>query len=349
MPLSSMPRVYLWISATAVSLTCLCAHAATQPSCFDVKRFAENPLITPSMMGSADENINGPSLIRAPQWLKNKLGKYYLYFAHHEGQYIRLAYADDLHGPWKIYEPGVIHTKDLSWNPDHVASPDVLVDNEKQEIRLYFHSPVTPAPKSTDPDYRKKLESTKQDSFVGVAKDGLNFTVRPESLGPSYFRVWKYGALYYALPRLAMPLFQSKDGFAPFVKTKSPFEDDPVFKSIRHVAVLAKGDLLTVFYSKIGDAPEHILMTQIQMNEKLSDWKATSPRSVLLPQTGYEGYALQAKPSLRGSSSNPENGLRDPAVFQEDGKTYLAYSVEGERGIAMAELIESETSMCTKK
>ena len=84
-----MLRVYFWISAAAVSLTCLGARAATQPSCFDVKRFAENPLITPSMMGSADENINGPSLIRAPQWLKNKLGKYYLYFAHHEGQYIR--------------------------------------------------------------------------------------------------------------------------------------------------------------------------------------------------------------------------------------------------------------------
>ena len=300
-------------------------------------------------MGRTDENINGPSLIRAPQWLKNRLGQYYLYFAHHEGQYIRLAYADDLHGPWKIYEPGVIHVKDLPWNPDHVASPDILVDNEKQEIRLYFHSPVTPAPKSTDPDYRKKLESTKQDSFVGVAKDGLNFAVRPESLGPSYFRVWQHGGYYYALPRLAMPLFRSKDGFAPFVKTKSPFEDDPVFKSIRHVSVLPQGDMLTVFYSKIGDAPEHILMTQVSMSEKSSDWKATSPRSVMRPQTGYEGYALQATPSLRGSSSNPENGLRDPAVFEEDGRTYLAYSVEGERGIAIAELIATDAAKCPMK
>ena len=54
-------------------------------------------------MGS---NINGPSLIRVPDWLPNPLGKYYLYFAHHKGEYIRLAYADDLSGPWTTYEAG---------------------------------------------------------------------------------------------------------------------------------------------------------------------------------------------------------------------------------------------------
>ena len=123
-------------------------------------RFAQNPIITPAMLGKEGDNINGPSLIRAPDWLPQKLGKYYLYFAHHEGEHLRLAYADDLKGPWKIYPMGVIPTKDLAWKPDHIASPDVLVDDDRHEIRLYFHSPVTPAPKSSDPDYRKKLEQT---------------------------------------------------------------------------------------------------------------------------------------------------------------------------------------------
>ena len=41
-------------------------------------------------------NINGPSLVRVPEWVENPLGKYYLYFAHHRGAYIRLAYADAL-------------------------------------------------------------------------------------------------------------------------------------------------------------------------------------------------------------------------------------------------------------
>jgi hypothetical protein len=34
-----------------------------------------------------------------------------------------------------------------------------------------------------------------------------------------------------------------------------------------------------------------------------------------------------------------ENALRDPAVFvDDDGKTYMLYSVMGEQGIAIAEL-----------
>ena len=42
------------------------------------------PIIRPEMLPGADgENINGPSLIRVPSWVKNPLGRYYLYVAHH--------------------------------------------------------------------------------------------------------------------------------------------------------------------------------------------------------------------------------------------------------------------------
>ena len=33
---------------------------------------------------------------------------------------------------------------------EHLVSPDVLVNDAQQEIRVYFHSPVTPVPKSCD-------------------------------------------------------------------------------------------------------------------------------------------------------------------------------------------------------
>jgi len=55
-------------------------------SCFSVSRFESNPIIYPDMLGLAGElgaNINGPSLIRVPDWVERPLGKYYLYFAHH--------------------------------------------------------------------------------------------------------------------------------------------------------------------------------------------------------------------------------------------------------------------------
>ena len=84
------------------------------------------------------DNINGPSLIRVPDWIENPLGRYYLYFGHHKGRYIRLAYADDISGPWRIHSPGVLSLED-SYFAGHIASPDVHVDAENGRIRMYFH------------------------------------------------------------------------------------------------------------------------------------------------------------------------------------------------------------------
>jgi hypothetical protein len=41
---------------------------------------------------------------------------------------------------------------------------------------------------------------------------------------------------------------------------------------------------------------------------------------------------------VRGGEDEPVRQLRDPAIFTEDGRTYLLYSVAGESGIAIAEL-----------
>ena len=63
-------------------------------------RFKENPLITLAMSRSIGDNANGPTVIRVPAWVQRPLGRYYMYFAHHSGTFIRLAYADSLRGPW---------------------------------------------------------------------------------------------------------------------------------------------------------------------------------------------------------------------------------------------------------
>jgi len=47
-----------------------------------IERLPGNPIIRPAMLPAHDgANINGPSLIRAPTWITNPLGNYYLYFA----------------------------------------------------------------------------------------------------------------------------------------------------------------------------------------------------------------------------------------------------------------------------
>ena len=71
-----------------------------------IERFFSNPIIYPNMDDRMGSNINGPAIIRMPNWCKEKLGTYHLYFSDHKGKYIRLAFADEIIGPWKVYSPG---------------------------------------------------------------------------------------------------------------------------------------------------------------------------------------------------------------------------------------------------
>lgn len=42
-----------------------------------VERLLDRPIITPDTHPSIGENIQGPSLIRVPDWVSDSLGKYY--------------------------------------------------------------------------------------------------------------------------------------------------------------------------------------------------------------------------------------------------------------------------------
>ena len=310
-------------------------------------RFAENPIITPSMMGNCHENINGPSLIKVPDWVERRLGNYYLYFAHHEGKYIRLAYADDLHGPWTIHPPGVLPVKAMNWSPEHIASPDAVIDESRREIRLYVHAPTGGAIyHHTDPRYRATADDSVQDSFVALSKDGLDFQILPDMICRPrgqrdhswYLRVWKWNGCYYAMARGGRPLYRSSDGITFQMAARSPFDDDPEFKKIRHIAVMLDGNVLTVFYSRIGDTPEHIMMSKVELTADWERWKASNPVSVLFPETEYEGSNLPLVPSQVGMTGDHVRELRDPAIYREEERIYLLYTIQGEYGIAMAEL-----------
>ena len=61
-----------------------------------LSRIDSNPIIHPKLDPALGGNINGPSLIEVPDWVRNPLGKFYLYFAHHNGAHIRLAYSNTL-------------------------------------------------------------------------------------------------------------------------------------------------------------------------------------------------------------------------------------------------------------
>ncbi len=60
--------------------------------------------------------------------------------------------------------------------------------------------------------------------------------------------------------------------------------------------------------------------------------------SVLRPEEPWEGTDRPSVPSVRDAINLRVNQLRDPAIFEEDGRIYLLYSVAGEAGIAIAEI-----------
>ncbi len=334
------------------------AEERTTDESVRVARIGDAPIITPATHPSIGGNIQGPSLIRVPDWVENPLGRYYLYFADHKGTYIRLAYADDLAGPWRVHPPGSLHLADSRFlteppavpegareevlrryreagmDPEalphdlmvdlvtpHIASPDVHVDRQRRKIVMYYHG---------------LSGFARQRSRVAVSDDGIHFRAREEILGRTYLRAFRWDGMTYAL---AMPgvFYRSRDGLGGF-------EEGPVLfgPDMRHNAVLVRGHELYVFWTRVGDAPERILLSRIDLRGPWQDWRAGEPVEVLHPERPWEGADAPLVPSRRSVAYGRVNQLRDPAIFQENGRTYLLYAVAGESGIALAEIFLPE-------
>jgi hypothetical protein len=316
-----------------------------------VTRIGKGPIISPDLDPSIGSNIQGPSLIRVPNWVTHRLGNYYLYFADHKGAYIRLAYADRLTGPWKIYVPGSLQLEQshfpthpapatqeqmdrfaaqiqqlgVTFSNDitvemtaaHIASPDVQVDQAQRRFVMTYHG----------------LEGAGvQFSRVATSADGITFTSLPDNIGPSYIRTFQHQGWFYAM---AMPgvLLRSRNGLTGWQRGPA------VFKSTqRHVALLKRGNTLYVFWSQVGDAPESILVSTMDISGDWQQWKPSRARVVLRPEFDWEGADAPVQPSIRSTAHGHVNQLRDPAIFEENGRIYLLYAVAGESGIALAEV-----------
>ncbi len=293
-----------------------CANAVKK---ITIVRSVNNPLITPDSHRTLGDNINGPSVIRVPPWIKKPFGRYYMYFGHHKGRYIRLAYANTPDGPFRIYEPGALQLTQVRQFSDHIASPDVHVDVEKQQIRMYFHGVA---------------EDGTQKTGVAFSRNGIDFQPSDAVLGNFYFRVFKYNRRFYAVCKngaLSGQLLYSQDGVSPFKKMSNFILD------MRHAAVLTLDDLIVIFYTRTGDAPERIFLATLPPQNGIRAERLSRPIEVLRPEQDYEGIKYPVKRSQFGSATNVCQ-LRDPAVLQDGERTYLYYSIAGETGIAAAEV-----------
>jgi hypothetical protein len=319
-----------------------------------MRRLLDRPIISPDLHPSIGLNIQGPSMIRVPEWIEGRLGDYYLYFADHKGGYIRLAYANNLLGPWRIHPPGSLQLKEscfltkppkvtaeqlaqfearakrngvaishdllLEITTPHIASPDVHVDPSGRRIIMYFHG----------------LDAVgTQVTRVAISQNGVDFKAQPEVLGRSYMRAFKFDGMTYAM---AMPgqFYRSKDGM-------HGFEPGPILfnPNMRHSAVMKRSGELWVFWTQVGEAPERILLSRIDLTGDWHSWKETAPIEMLRPERSWEGADAPLVPSVRSTAYGQVNQLRDPAIFEENGRVYLLYAVAGESGIAIAEVVMS--------
>ena len=285
-------------------------------------RIGKGPLVTPASHPVLGSNINGPSLIRVPDWVDRPLGRYYLYFAAHEGRSIRLAYADQLEGPWTIHAPGVLKIDETPFPADlpgaHIASPDVQIDHALKRITMYYHGL----------EARPNLQVTR----AALSSDGLAFTARPAVLGLSYMRVFAFNGMVHALAKSGQ-FYRSSDPLGGFRMGPRLFSD-----RMRHAAVVVRGDTLKVAWTRIGDAPERILLSTIDASGPWESWREVDRTELLRPELPWEGARLPATPSQRGLIRQPANQLRDPAFFEEQGRLYMAYAIAGESGLALAEI-----------
>ena len=317
-------------------------------------RLKENPLVTMQSSPSLGDDIDGPTVIRVPSWVEHPLGRYYMYFAHHMGAFIRLAYADAIAGPWTIYEPGILQVKDTAFfrpQPDpvenlenfytHVASPEIHVDEAGKRLVMWFHGWWTEGAMWPvgEPAARAWARSHGYGQYTqgATSNDGLHFAVQPPITRTSYLRVFPFGGYFYAMSRLGL-LLRSRDPVAAFDAGANPFRDSPFANRVRHVALLERGTTLYVFFTAIGDAPERVMMATMDLEGDWATWKISPAVELLRPSAPYECPDLPNVPSEAGDIKGPAQQLRDPDVFEENGRVFLFYSICGEQGIAGAEL-----------
>ncbi len=343
-----------WMARVGLGLLVVMPTLAGEVKTVRVERLLDAPIIGPETHPRIGKNIQGPSLIRAPDWVESPLGRYYLYFADHKGSYIRLAYADDVRGPWRVHPAGSLQIADSHFPSEpppipegglevvearragqgragsklphslakestapHIASPDVHVDEANRRVIMYFHG----------------LDSfATQLTRVALSEDGIRFQARSEKLGRTYLRVFRHAGMTYGI---AMPgqVYRSRDGLGGFEEGPMLFNPD-----MRHCAVLKRADVLYVFWTQVGHAPERILLSTIDLSKPWMEWKETEPLEVLRPEREWEGADVAAAASIRSVAYERVNQLRDPAIFEDEGRMFLLYAVAGEAGIAIAEV-----------
>ena len=286
-------------------------------------------------------------MVRVPEWVGKRLGRFYMYFAHHAGDRIRLAYADRVEGPWRVHEAGTLRVEQTPFagveSEPHLASPDVHVDEANRRLVMFYHGgyfqneiPDAPVRQGVALSDREKL-MYRQATATAESRDGVTWKTINGLIGLPYWRRFVWDGRFYAMamPGVFHMALPTTDGVSGYQR----IEVELFTERMRHAAMLVEGDMLRVFYTNAGDMPERILMATVRLDRDWKKWRVMETETILLPEEGYEGGDLPLEASRRGVVYGRARQLRDPCVFVDEGRRYLFYAYAGEQGIAGAELV----------
>ncbi len=127
--------------------------------------------------------------------------------------------------------------------------------------------------------------------------------------------------------------YRSHDGVSSFEAGPTIFEPE-----MRHAALLVRGDELLVFWTRVGDCPERILLSTVPLTDDWMDWRESETVEVMRAERPWEGADAPVEPSVRSAVDHPVNQLRDPAIYAERDEIHLVYAVAGESGLGIARL-----------
>jgi len=201
----------------------------------------------------SDESLQTtfPSVVRIPDWMEDRAdpsANYYLYYCNHRGFSIYMKWAASIDGPWHTFDLGGSYVggerkgvfdieADITRVPyEHIAAPDVHVDNKRRMFVLYYHGRNQPTEITSSGIKAKRHHET----FVATSRDGLNFNDPlhaggQEGYGPktvtiddatrdvcitnAYLRYFEHGKYGYGLTKRGVifktPEKLSRDIYAP--------------------------------------------------------------------------------------------------------------------------------------
>lgn len=318
--------------------------------------------------GSSDgNNINGPSVIAVPKWIPDAhkahpTAKYYMYFAHHGGQFIRMAWAADIEGTWTMFnygansgnawgesgnytgletpERGVLDLaveKDANGNKTyriqagsnfyayhHIASPDVQIDEVNQRIIMFYHAPKGGA------------GTGGQQTFVAVSKYGLNFNAPQNqqeiawgqgtrAVMPGHFYFKTFAVKGKAVSPVDNSLIDVRQWFA-FSNRGVLYKARPFLEDQKTPATLANADSIGGLFTPIATHPSGIAWWRVVPT-------ADNPLTGTVASPIIRDYQNNIH-QLNRIVDNASNGPRHFAVLHDEAldsnKIFVIYTGRGD-------------------